>query len=1472
MTPLARPGSRAILIGTGHHPPGAALRDVPAIGPSLTDLASTLRERAGVPDANITLVLDPNGPAELAERLDTAAAAATDVLLVYLAGHGLVGDGAELYLATAATADPVQGLPYRAFPYRTLLTILRASPARTIAIVLDCCFAGLAGAPAGPRQFDAILEQAPLQGGVVLTAAARDEHALAPPGERYTNFTGALIRLLREGDPAGPRDLTIDHLYRYLSVSLPDQRPHLRSTDTAAALVLAPNPAYRAQAAWRPSQPPADVACPFRGLRPFGPEDARFFVGRDDLVELIVASVESGSGLVPLVGASGSGKTSVLRAGVVPALAARGWAVATMPPGASPLAALEEHAASLAGHSRPLLIIDQFEELFVGGAADGAEDAETFIAALGRLPFTVLAGLRADFYGQFLQHPFLAEAARARQVVVPPLSTGELRRVIVEPAELAELRLEEGLADTLLEEAGARRDRDQAAVLPLLSHALRETWQRRSGNLLTLAGYRDTGGIAGAVASSAEQVYTSLDGNGQRALRELALRMVYLSADSEDTRRKLPLGDFSATQRRVADALAAARLVTLDNEHAEFAHDSLLSAWPRLRDWISENRVALVAAHQLDEAAAEWERAARDDAYLYREPRLASVAALIEGASGSVPVSPRGQRFLTASQDRQRAGQRAARTRALRRRATLAAFCALVLVLGLIGALSLREHQVAAVRTADVQSAQLAADAGSVAATDPGVAARLAVAAYRLSPTRDASSELYSLLNRPMDQVIGMFGPSRAVRVATQRDGPLAAAVDDRGLLKVWDLTDPSSPRLDGAVTGITSGIALAARQPLLAASCTGTAGWCLWSVARPGGLRVVSSLPLSPRLRGVRLAINSMAFSPQGSLLAASTEQGLAILWSVATASHPVFLGLLPGKDASKTILLDAVAFSPDGRTLAQTAATGSTLLWSLADPARPALAANLGAGYQDIAFNPAGTMLAAAGDARLTVWEIPRQGKPSVIGHGLPDVGEDLQSLAFSPDGNTLAYGGVQTNAGSPGVLATVDLSPAGIANASGGNLFPSGSWDSGAGASWMAYTPSGGLLTAGYDGNVRSWRFPGSAQDVLPLSAQDTALSTRTHLLVTPLRDRNSALTGIWSIADPGHPVLESTLPFDPVQVSFLGSSSRALITTVSGDVGLWDLSDPRHPVRASALGSVSAAAPLGPGFSVWTSSAGTLASVSSSDGNDWLWRISGPRATRLGAIPVPSAGIPLLMPDGQTLFVLTSQGVQWWDVTSPARPRRAGSSALPQASTGSVVSVNSVMAAAAPASGTCDCDALRLYEVSDGHVTATDTVSDSTGDQVTISDDGRLLAAAGVGDNGLTLWTIAAPRHPVQDVSLATVPALKGINISDDDKRLVDWNDGYLQLWDITNPADPEQLASVSLSLQPDNTQFSSSIGGAVFAPSGSELAVTIDSTLIMVDTDPVSLEQRYCAETSALTPPEWADYASNVPYQSPCSGR
>jgi hypothetical protein len=153
---------------------------------------------------------------------------------------------------------------------------------------------------------------------------------------------------------------------------------------------------------------------------------------------------------------------------------------------------------------------------------------------------------------------------------------------------------------------------------------------------------------------------------------------------------------------------------------------------------------------------------------------------------------------------------------------------------------------------------------------------------------------------------------------------------------------------------------------------------------------------------------------------------------------------------------------------------------------------------------------------------------------------------------------------------------------------------------------------------------------------------------------------------------------------------------------------------------------------------------------------------------------------------------------------------------------------------------------------------------------MSNDDRLLAAAGPGDNGLTLWTISAPGHPALDASLATMPALAGINISEDDKRLVDWTiDGHLQLWDITNPADPGLLASESFPSGSDS-DLTSSINEADFAASSSELAVTLDHGLFLLDTDPTSLGRQYCAETSTITKAEWARYASNVPYQSPCS--
>lgn len=199
---LARPGSRVLLAGTAHHPAAPQL-DVPAVARSVTDLAAVLRDKIGVGAENLgELLIDPSGPSVLGQALDRVAPEASDTLLVYYAGHGLIGPNQELYLATSATDSLRDGL-YNALPYRALLESFQKSPAKTVVVVLDCCFSDR-GRPPARLAIDAAFEHPLVHGGFLLTSAARDERALAPPGEEHTRFTGALIELLHHGDPPAP--------------------------------------------------------------------------------------------------------------------------------------------------------------------------------------------------------------------------------------------------------------------------------------------------------------------------------------------------------------------------------------------------------------------------------------------------------------------------------------------------------------------------------------------------------------------------------------------------------------------------------------------------------------------------------------------------------------------------------------------------------------------------------------------------------------------------------------------------------------------------------------------------------------------------------------------------------------------------------------------------------------------------------------------------------------------------------------------------------------------------------------------------------------------------------------------------------------------------------------------------------------------------------------------------------------------
>ncbi|MGH3888895.1 MAG: caspase, EACC1-associated type, partial [Pseudonocardiaceae bacterium] len=545
MGALTGAGVRILLVGTGAHTAGSELPDLPAVSATVTDLATTVVQRCGAQPDQVRTLLDPASPLVFGRELTAAAAHAEDVLVVCYLGHGLLDAHGELYLATQATDHLRDGLGYTALPYAALREELAKSRARSVIVLLDCCFSGRAIGSPYPADLDGFATtRSP--GGYLLASAAPEELALAPVGERYTAFSGVLIRLLRDGDPAGPRELTLDHLYRCLDRALPEQgrsRPRRYAAGRTGELALAPNPAF--QPPVLPSKVPAEGICPYRGLKAYDVADARYFFGREALTTQLVTRLAEqlpDAGTLIVIGPSGSGKSSLLRAGLVPALDAglpdipgsRAWPRVMLTPGAHPITTLGSRLAPLAGDTaetlrarlaadpaelssvadavlsrhargenatgrRLVLVVDQFEEVFT--LCEDTQERQAFLDALSAAAAStalVVLGLRADFYAQCAAEPQLVEALQRNQLIVTPMSTDELHAAIEKPATQAGLALEPGLVTLMLRDLRTGNNAEHASGnggLPLLSHALFETWQQRDGDLLTLAGYAATGGI-----------------------------------------------------------------------------------------------------------------------------------------------------------------------------------------------------------------------------------------------------------------------------------------------------------------------------------------------------------------------------------------------------------------------------------------------------------------------------------------------------------------------------------------------------------------------------------------------------------------------------------------------------------------------------------------------------------------------------------------------------------------------------------------------------------------------------------------------------------------------------------------------------------------------------------------------------------------------------------------------------------------
>ncbi|MFJ6793419.1 hypothetical protein [Streptomyces sp. NPDC091268] len=898
---------------------------------------------------------------------------------------------------------------------------------------------------------------------------ARKERPLEGADGPLLHFARALRRLRHEAGSPPYRDLSSRAHYSVATLSGAAAGRRLPSLDVTLSYVRACGGdagewerrwhTVAAELAHDGAEPPdrepaADggQGLPYVGLAAFRSEDAGLFFGRERLVEDLLATLARRR-VLAVVGASGAGKSSLLHAGLLPRLAGAAGprrTVRVLTPGPHPA---ERLAQALADWREPpetdadpgelVLVVDQFEEVFT--VCTDPEERTAFIADLvdaARRPDSrrrVVLGVRADFYAHCTRHAPLVEVLREAQIVVGPMTAAELRRAVVEPARQAGLTVEGALQATLVAHAHG-----QVGALPLLSHALLETWRRRRGAALTLDGFRAAGGFEGALAQSAETLYASLSAHRQELARQIFGHLIALGDGTEDTKRPVSreeLGQDADTAVVLARA-AALRLLTLDQDRVELTHEALIRAWPRLRGWLTDDRERLRVHRRLADAARAWEDVGRDAGALYRGTRLALARELL--TTGALTPTPKEREFYEASAAAEAAAGSVARRRARRLRTLVALLAVLVVVAAVATANAVRAEDEVTRQRNDAVAQNLADSATDLTNTEPSLAVQLSLTAYHLSPTartRDSlvstlmtsttahTKEVVALAYRPDGQQLAtasgdhnarlwrMHGTDRPVALATlsghgddlrsvvyRPDGrTLATAGADGGVL-LWDVADPArATRLAELDTRIGDVRALAySPDGRILAACGSGGAVRLWDVADPA--RPVELADIG----GHRDAVRAVAFSPDGRTLATGGEDATVRLSDVADPRRPAPLAVLEGHD----VAVFSVAFSPDGRTLASASGGRTSVrLWDLADPAHPAALATL-SGHTDVvgsvAFSPDGRTLASASDDRtVRLWSVVRPARPgrltTLTGH-ITAVG----AVAFSPDGAVLASGG--------------------------------------------------------------------------------------------------------------------------------------------------------------------------------------------------------------------------------------------------------------------------------------------------------------------------------------------------------------------------------------------------------------------------------------------------------------------------------